>query len=155
MSRVVPGGRYRASCTSDGPNGRYHIFGLDVQKATVYVAVAESGCGGEVRQVEVFENHPEILRQNGRNAPVFGSRLRPRSPLPRAVTLKQIRSAHPRSRAPVGFPSMPASPGRIPSIDSRQPPVPGTASTAVLVLSVRRRRGACGVRKADAARQLV
>jgi hypothetical protein len=35
--------------------------GLDVHKATVCVAVAESGRGGEVRQVGVFENRPEIL----------------------------------------------------------------------------------------------
>jgi hypothetical protein len=35
--------------------------GLDVHKATVCVAVAESGRNGEVRQVGVFENRPEIL----------------------------------------------------------------------------------------------
>ena len=35
--------------------------GLDVHKATVCVAVAESGPSGEVRQVRVFENRPEIL----------------------------------------------------------------------------------------------
>ena len=35
--------------------------GLDVHKATVCVALAESGRGGEVRQVGVFENRPEIL----------------------------------------------------------------------------------------------
>jgi len=35
--------------------------GLDVHKATVCVAVAESGRGGEVRQVGVFQNRPEIL----------------------------------------------------------------------------------------------
>jgi transposase len=35
--------------------------GLDVHKATVCAAVAESGRGGEVRQVGVFENCPEIL----------------------------------------------------------------------------------------------
>jgi hypothetical protein len=32
--------------------------GLDVHKATVCVAVAESGPGGEVRQIGVFENRP-------------------------------------------------------------------------------------------------
>jgi hypothetical protein len=36
-------------------------FGLDVHKATVCVAVAESGRCSEVRQVGVFENRPEIL----------------------------------------------------------------------------------------------
>jgi hypothetical protein len=35
--------------------------GLDVHKATVCVAVAESGRDGEVRQAGVFENRPEIL----------------------------------------------------------------------------------------------
>jgi transposase len=37
------------------------FVGLDVHKATVCVAVAEGGRGGEVRQVGVFENRPEIL----------------------------------------------------------------------------------------------
>src|ERR1700682_5754550 len=35
--------------------------GLDVHKAAVCVAVAEGGRNGEVRQVGVFENRPEIL----------------------------------------------------------------------------------------------
>jgi transposase len=35
--------------------------GLDVHKATVAVALAEGGRGGEVRQVGVFENRPELL----------------------------------------------------------------------------------------------
>ena len=35
--------------------------GLDVHKATVCVALAESGRGGEVRQIGVFENPSEIL----------------------------------------------------------------------------------------------
>jgi hypothetical protein len=34
--------------------------GLDVHKATVCVAVAESGRGGEVRQVGVFENQQSL-----------------------------------------------------------------------------------------------
>ena len=35
--------------------------GLDVHKATVSVAVAEGGRGGEIRQLGVFENRPEVL----------------------------------------------------------------------------------------------
>ena len=37
--------------------------GLDVHKATVCVAIAESGRGGEVREVGVFENRPVVLRK--------------------------------------------------------------------------------------------
>ncbi len=34
--------------------------GLHVHKATISVALAESGRGGEIRQVAVFENRPEV-----------------------------------------------------------------------------------------------
>ena len=37
--------------------------GLDVHKMTVCVAVAESGRRGEVREVGVFENRPDVLRK--------------------------------------------------------------------------------------------
>ena len=37
--------------------------GLDVHKATVCVAIAESGHGGELREVGVFENRPDVLRK--------------------------------------------------------------------------------------------
>lgn len=37
--------------------------GLDVHKATVSVAVAESGRAGEVRQVGTFANRPDVLRK--------------------------------------------------------------------------------------------
>ena len=39
------------------------FVGLDVHKATVCIAVAEGGRGGEVRQLGVFENRPEILNK--------------------------------------------------------------------------------------------
>jgi transposase len=37
--------------------------GMDVHKATVSVALAEAGRGGEIRQFGVFENRPETLRK--------------------------------------------------------------------------------------------
>jgi hypothetical protein len=37
--------------------------GLDVHTATVRVAVAEGGQGGEIRQLGVFDNRPELLRK--------------------------------------------------------------------------------------------
>src|ERR1700722_19573401 len=67
MSRVVPNNRHRASCKGTGLMDNITFVGLDVHKATVSVALAESGRGGEVRQVGVFENRPEILvRMAGR-----------------------------------------------------------------------------------------
>lgn len=38
-----------------------HGTRVDVHKATVSGAVAESGRGGEIRQIGVFENRPEVL----------------------------------------------------------------------------------------------
>ena len=43
--------------------------GLDVHEATVSVAVAEGGRGGEVRQLGVFENRPEVLSNMTPTAP--------------------------------------------------------------------------------------
>jgi hypothetical protein len=40
--------------------------GLDVHKATISVAVAESGRGGEIRHIGVFENRPEVLAKLAR-----------------------------------------------------------------------------------------
>ena len=37
------------------------FVGLDVHKAMVCIAIAQGGRGGEVRQLGVFENCPEIL----------------------------------------------------------------------------------------------
>ena len=34
-----------------------------MHKATVCVAIAESGRGGEVREVGIFENRPDVLRK--------------------------------------------------------------------------------------------
>ncbi|GBR75117.1 IS110 family RNA-guided transposase [Acidiphilium acidophilum] len=39
------------------------FVGLDVHKATVCAAVAESGRDGEVRQIGVFENRPDVLKK--------------------------------------------------------------------------------------------
>ena len=49
--------------------------GLDVHKATVAVAVAEGGRGGEVRQVGVFENRPELLTKLAARLSKGGRRL--------------------------------------------------------------------------------
>ena len=51
------------------------FVGLDVHKATVCVAVAESGRGGEVRQIGVFENRPEILCKMAARLGAGGRRL--------------------------------------------------------------------------------
>jgi transposase len=49
--------------------------GLDVHKATVAVAVAEGGRGGEVRQVGVFENRSELLTKLAARLSKGGRRL--------------------------------------------------------------------------------
>jgi transposase len=49
--------------------------GLDVHKATVSVAVAESGRGGEIRQIGVFENRPEVLAKLAARLSKSGRRL--------------------------------------------------------------------------------
>src|SRR5262245_46542638 len=49
--------------------------GLDVHKATVCVALAEAGRGGEIRQVGVFENRPEIVTKLAARLSKGGCRL--------------------------------------------------------------------------------
>ena len=49
--------------------------GLDVHKATVCVAVAKGGRGGEVRQLGVFDNRPELLRKLAARLSKGGQRL--------------------------------------------------------------------------------
>jgi len=51
------------------------FVGLDVHKATVCVAIAESGRGGEVRQIGVFENRPEVLSRMAAQLGKDGRRL--------------------------------------------------------------------------------
>ena len=41
----------------------FTYIGLDVHKTTVCVAIAESGRGGEVREVGLFPNRPDVLRK--------------------------------------------------------------------------------------------
>jgi len=57
----------------DGPDFIY--VGLDVHKATVSVAVAESGRDDEVRHVGVFANRPEILLKLAARLSKGGHRL--------------------------------------------------------------------------------
>jgi transposase len=51
------------------------FVGLDVHKATVCIAIAEGGRGGEVRQLGVFENRPEILSKLASRLSKGGRRL--------------------------------------------------------------------------------
>jgi transposase len=51
------------------------FVGLDVHKATVCIAIAEGGRGGEVRQLGVFENRPEILSKVASRLSKGGRRL--------------------------------------------------------------------------------
>ncbi len=39
------------------------FVGLDVHKATIAVAVAEGACGGEVRALGNFINHPDHIKK--------------------------------------------------------------------------------------------
>jgi transposase len=47
----------------EGVPNDINYVGLDVHKTTVCVAIAQSGRGGEVLEVDVFEDRPEILRK--------------------------------------------------------------------------------------------
>jgi len=61
-----------------GLMGTITYVGLDVHKATVSIALAEAGRGGEIRQVGVFENRPELLRKLAARLSKGGHRLRGR-----------------------------------------------------------------------------
>jgi len=50
-------------------------IGLDAHKATVCVALAESGRGGELRQLGVFENRPALLTKLAARLSKGGRRL--------------------------------------------------------------------------------
>ena len=49
--------------------------GLDVHKATVCIAFAERGRDGDVRQIGVFENRPEVLMKLAARLSKGGRRL--------------------------------------------------------------------------------
>jgi hypothetical protein len=86
MSRVVPDGRHRASFMSDRPNRQYHICRIGCPQSELCTWQSpRAGRGGEPQRVEV---PPRDSVQNRCNVAVLGCRLRPRSPLPRATTLR-------------------------------------------------------------------
>jgi hypothetical protein len=60
MSRVVSVGRHKASCMGDEPEKSITHVGLDVHKATVAVAVAEGGRGGEVVSSVLLRTGPRF-----------------------------------------------------------------------------------------------
>lgn len=86
--------------------------GLDVHKATVSVAVAESGRGGEVRQLGVFENQPEVLTKLTARLSKGGRRGRPLR-LRAAPTADRMRARVHRRRA-VADPDQGRRPGQDP-----------------------------------------
>ena len=71
----VSDGRHRASSMGTAEMDEITFVGLDVHKATVCVAIAESGRGGEVRQIGVFENRPEVLSRMATRLSKGGRRL--------------------------------------------------------------------------------
>ena len=78
--------------------------GLDVHKATVSVAVAENGRGGEIRQLGVFENRPEVLSKLAARLSSSGSGCRASStswlrPADNKKASSQSEAASVRSRA--------------------------------------------------------
>src|SRR5207245_6685365 len=70
--------RHRASCTGEGPNGYYqpiNYVALDVHKAALSAALAESGRSRETRRLGVFKNRPELLAKLAARLSKSGRRL--------------------------------------------------------------------------------
>jgi hypothetical protein len=60
MSGIVSDDRHKVSSVGEGLMDAITYVGLDVHRATVCVALAESGRGDELRQLGVFQNHPDL-----------------------------------------------------------------------------------------------
>lgn len=74
--RIDPRTRCRRCLHNHLAAGGVHRYvGLDVHKAAVCVAVAEGGRGGEIRQLGVFDNRPELLRKLATRLSKAGHRL--------------------------------------------------------------------------------
>jgi transposase len=71
----VPEDRHNPHAGETGLMDAITYVGLDVHKATVCVALAEGGRGGELRQFGVFENRPEILIKLAARLSKAGRRL--------------------------------------------------------------------------------
>ena len=88
MSRVVLGCRHRAQAWRAGLMNDITYVGLDVHKTTICVAIAESGRGGQLREVGVFENRPDVLRKMVARLGALASTVP--TPTPRSLATRRM-----------------------------------------------------------------